>query len=460
MLKHFLEFALFGFTMFAAGAPAVMGGGDAAGTVSGDSAGNGGESTAGTAGDAKTGNGSDPVGGDGPDGNASGDIKTGDEGDQSTASDETLTELEGDGRQIPTKYAKLFKEDKALKAMYFRDQLLAKTFPGGVQEAVQAQEIVTSLGGENGIRQIEGELSDYRTTDEMFLKGDPQLVERLFEINPESAANLVASALPAFAKANPEQYNHILGRVIFNTLRQADAIHAAYTVLSQLPDNAAGKEAAQALAEWYNGFKELAEKVPEKKTDQRQAEFDRKARELETREQNQRIETINSQARPQLVVSMENALAKELKASGANLQKLKADNPKAFQRLIANITQEVRARVASDQTFVRNYGAALAEGNTAKCLQMVNAKHAKVVPDAAAAIWREFAGLYGVKAKLKAAASSPGQQSGAQTANGASQVAAKPSRFEINWEHPKTDVYNRIAMLKTGKLVTWPEARA
>jgi len=445
ILQHLL-FA--GTVFFAAGSSAIGdaggGGGDGAAIGGTDSGGTDGAAIGETpAGDgAGTGQGADDL-------DDTAEIRV----DGDAADPETLVALDGDGRQVPQKYKEIFKNDKFLKGLFFQDKVLRQAYPGGVKEAVQAKQAFDEMGGPEGVQEMQNEVKEFRATDELFMAGDPKLMDRMFQLYPESTAKLVQAGLEKWSGADKDTYNHVMGRVVFNTLSTAQPMHEAYNLLAALKDNPQAQEAAKQLASWYNGIRDVADKVPEKKVDPKAKELDERESKLKETEQRQRVESINAAVRPKLMTAMETALAQEFKVSGLNFKQINETNPGGVRRLMANIMQEVKARVLSDQRYVDNYESALAEGNQAKALKLFEQKHSKVVHEASATIWKEFAPLFGVKGAVKRPAMAA-SMAGAN-GNGVTQMSAMPDRMLINWGHPGTKVIDKVAVLKDGKKVSW-----
>lgn len=362
----------------------------------------------------------------------------------------------GDGRLIPAKYKDLFKGDKELKAMFFRDKAFKAEFPGGVPEAVQAKQLVEKFGGESGLTEVETELTEWRQMDEKFLKGDPSLPAYLAQQNPEAFTKMMTAGLQEFSKANPEMYQHVLGRVVFNTLRNADAMHAAYTTLSAMKDNPEAQKAAQELAGWYNGIQETASKVPEKKVDERTSALDKRTQELDAREHNSFVQSVNSQALPKLVTGIETELTREMKAAGqnVNLASLKKSDPDGYNLLMENCRAAVKREVLKDQQFIKNYDAALAEKNSAKAMKMLDGKHAKVLPEVIGKVYKAFRGI-STAANPKPNNGAAGGEGKAAVPAGWVHVSAFPGGHAINHSHPETRVIDRKAVLKDGRKVTW-----
>ena len=121
----------------------------------------------------------------------------------------------------------------------------------------------------------------------------------------------------------------------------------------------------------------------------------------------------------------------------------------------------VHNEVLNDTKWLDRYSAALASGDTAKCVRMLNARHDQAIkgtenkPGVASAIFAEWFGAPKAGArKPNASAGDKGSDKprtfGKETPI---QVNALPPAKEINYSDPLTDKWAGIYRLKTGKLI-------
>ena len=104
---------------------------------------------------------------------------------------------------------------KNLADKHFRFKAYEKEFPT-VQDARQAKATLESLGGEEGITQMQEEVTDYRKEIEQFSNGDRGLIEQLYKGNPESTVKMVEAALDVFRENNNV---NALDQVLLSRLR-------------------------------------------------------------------------------------------------------------------------------------------------------------------------------------------------------------------------------------------------
>lgn len=365
---------------------------------------------------------------------------------------------------IPAKYKEVFKANRELQDIYVASKLFKQEFPGGLREARGLKETVEKYGGAEGLQTLKEESTYLNELDGQFVASDPKMLDTLAKVNPEATVDLIVHGIGKLRQLSPEQYNHTMGGIIFDTLAGADQLHDAYNVLLGMKDNPQAQEAAKALGQWYASIRQLKEKAPQKREADQQTKLqkDREAFEQQksTHESNQRIETVNNAVRPELISNVGKTLAQEMKAVGKDAAKLKAANPKLYNRIVANVMQEIKARVLSDDQFKKNYEAALfVEKNPQKAIKMANAKNSKVAAQAVRDVWNEFAAL--VDKKPAGAGTTTTNAGGKQNA-GAARVTEgfkmldkMPDRFSIDWGRSSHLVVDGKAILKSGEKVQW-----
>lgn len=448
-----LNWLMFGSTMMlAAGAPAIGGGdgGDAASV--GDGGGDGASDAEGSR-----------------DGADAGADATGTENIASDTEEERISGEKddpnapvdlGDGRQVPAKWKKLFdtaKEqgiDKEVKQLFFGMQRLGQKFPGGIKEAVELAEAIEEHGGLDAIAQLKSDLDIYHADAEAFSKDPEKWVESGFQEDAEASLKAFAHSLDYVSEHHPEHYNHLLGKVVINTL-DGSPVHDIYALLDGMKDNPQAQELAGKLAGFYNGIKKFADKIPEKKVDAERAKLDKERATLASEQENLRNHTVNSQTIPLLGRQMTTALEREAKAVGFDLKKFSTEQPGAWQALRGEILNRVMNKAASDKTFCRNYKSVLAQGDTKRAVAMMNKKHDAILPE----IVREMARAYGIVRKGVGRPGTAGQrQAGKAGGHSASmlRVNGKPDPADIDWGKTGDKIYERQAFQKSKNAwVTW-----
>jgi hypothetical protein len=462
MLRTLLNFWLYPLLgmMFAAGS--VVGD---VGTGGGDGGSGGGDSGGDSGADSPSGADGDHAGtGSGVDESDAGAGARDDSGDDRQSDPNALVDA-GDGRKIPQKYQELFKNDKALREMYFSQAALKRAFPGGVKDVIALSKAVEEFGGVEAVEQLQADLGTYRAADELFEKSDPKWIESGFQENPESSLKLFAQTLDYVGEHHPEHYNYLMAKVIKNDLDSGLPVHDIYGLLAGLKDNPQAQELAKKLAAYYNGRNDLAKKVPEKQIDPQQKKLDAQKADLTKKEQEIRNKGINSEAAPYMTRQIDNVLSKAAKDAGFDVAKLQKEQPNRWGRFLKDARSAIHANVLGDSKWLDRYSAALASNDQAKCVRMLNARHDQAIngvgdtPGVVAPIFHEWFGP--PKAGVRPNASGNGtrpNQGGGRGGGGTGketpmQVNALPAAKDINYSAPETDRWAVIYRLKSGKLI-------
>lgn len=454
-----LQNLIFAFTMFFAAAPVLGGDGG------GDGAGDGGSGAAGDSGDGASTDdfGSVDEGSQGDAGDAADSS-----GDSDGANNDPNAPVDlGNGRTVPAKIAKLFKLAKAqglekeVRNLYFQNQLLTKKIPGGVKDAIHLVDRVEELGGLEGIESLQSDIQTYQDDAEQFASGDPQWIETGFQENPEASLKHFNHALAVVGEQFPEHYDHVMAKVVLETLDNGSPIGAIYNLLAGLKDNPQAKAAADKLAAWYNAVKETASKLPEKKVDAREKKLTEREQQQEKREMDTRYKQVDAETFPALRGYVAKALQGEAKLKSLDLEKLADEYPGEFRSMKNEIQQEIQKLALKDQRFIDKYYALVKKGDIKRAVAHLNAKHEKIVPD----VVREVAGRYGFMRGKKAAANAgnkdgknnagAGNDKGNANANaGWTRVNQKPANHLIDYH--KTSQAMQLDgkyILKDGKQV-------
>lgn len=446
-----LRFLFAGTMFFADGASslaAVEGGGDGGGDTSGDSG--GGDSSGQT----------DEGGTVDHSGEDTSDVSSQTEGDTDT--DPNAEASLADGRKIPAKYKELFENDKDLRSIYFANQALKKTFPGGVKEAIGLARQLEEVGGFEAIEKLQNDTNAYAADAELFNSGDPKWTEMCFKENADLSLKHFTNSLGYVSEHHPEHYDHLMAKVIVNDLQNLP-VEKIFDTLSALKDNPQAQQLAKALAKYYNSRNEFAKKVPEKQIDPQQRKLDEEKTKLSEEKQQVRNAKINTEAGPYLNRGIETALASVAKTSGFDLAKLQKDQPNRYGRFLKDVRNAVHNEVLNDTKWLDRYSAALSSGDTAKCVRMLNARHDQAIkgtenkPGVASAIFAEWFGAPKAGARKAAAGDKGGSGGGERPRTFGKetpiQVNSLPPAKEINYSDPLTDKWNGIYRLKTGKLI-------
>lgn len=426
-MRHLLNFLLtkllFGSTLFFAAAPiGDQGGGDggAAPVTDGGDGSDGGEVTDG--------------GGDGSD-DGSTTVADGGEGADGAKTDPNALVDDGSGRKIPSKWAKLFGEakkqgfEKEAKQYFFGLQRLTKVIPGGINGAIELAKSLEEYGGVEGIQQLQADLESSKSDSELLSTNPSQWVQGSFEQNPETSLKAFALSLDYVADHHPEQYDHLMSKVLVNSISKSPLVGVQNKLLA-MTDNPAAQKLAADIYNWYKGLEDVARQIPEKKIDPREKAVTEKETALQTKEMGLRFTEVTNTIKPTMKGQIQKSFDSAAKAAGTTLKAIGDQYPSEWQDFVAKVHKRINEVAVKDQRFIDKHYALVKKGDLKRAADAINAKHEAIIPD----IVRELAS----KSILFKGKKPNGQvrTPGAQTPNpetGWTSVAAKPANGTIDW---------------------------
>lgn len=220
-----------------------------------------------------------------------------------------------------------------LRDAAFGAQQIKKEFPqGGLKEAIQYRDVIKQNGGLQGIQDVKQSVQDYDNLDQLYTEGKPEFVQQIAQGDPDAFERMVPLAIEQFSKQSPEQYQHVMSKVLINTLDSAGFPQILQELYKTGTDEA--KALIQQAWDKIEGYRGLASKIPEKKVDPERQK-------LETEKQTwaqQKMQDVEAGVNRRSVEHRDSLIAKELKPF-ANWQDLDDDRKSA-------IIREVRARTA------------------------------------------------------------------------------------------------------------------
>lgn len=151
-----------------------------------------------------------------------------------------------------------------------------------VREAREVKALIESVGGREGVVQMQSLLSEVEQIDQMLSAGDTSVIDRLWQEAPEGMPKLVPAILDRFAKEKPQEYEQFIAPKSIGFLDQQgfpqafDAMVKAY----EANDLTTAQKIKDQLVQWVVGNRQQAQQ--QKQTD---PEVERLRKELETRNQ-------------------------------------------------------------------------------------------------------------------------------------------------------------------------------
>lgn len=170
-----------------------------------------------------------------------------------------------------------------IRQALFKADELTRALPGGLKELNGLRETIDTLGGDNGIQEIQGELNGWHQFDEQFTNGDPKAIEFMVSEpqGRDSFVKLMPTAMAKYAELHPEGYGQQMAQVFVGDLAASGIPLALERLQDFIADNPKALEQWQKLAGYVNRLSQLSQKQVELPKSQVQPD---KGSELEQRE--------------------------------------------------------------------------------------------------------------------------------------------------------------------------------
>jgi hypothetical protein len=267
---------------------------------------------------------------------------------------------------------------KALADQFYRRLAYQKEF-ATVQDARRAKATIESLGGEEGITELQSEITDFRTEAEEFANGDRGLLEKLHKSNPESTLKAGQHILDIFEETgNLQALDSMLLRPMVKRL-QSVGLGRALVEAAKLVEDGKGQEAYDAIGrigQWLAQVNGEAEKMGserakapdprEKQLQEQRQKFDQEKQEFARTRLSNEITVANN-------VSLKRTLEPFFKEAGIT----EPEGKREFEQVIMN---KVWAAMKDDKVYLRNAHNKKMQGNDAETVKFISAKFAELLP--------------------------------------------------------------------------------
>jgi hypothetical protein len=444
-LSLFAKLSVFLGMFFASTTVVPDGGGDVA-----DDSGGGGDDGGDDAGD-----GGDQ-GDEGGEGEEAASDETGDEGDEETDEEAGGGEVEKpDTRAVSAAQIK-----KAIDELKKIDPKVAEIARRGIYEngdyrravgsVAQARELADtfeSLGGHEGIADMQQEVGDYAQELTSMAQGDPSVIEDLARDFPGGLVKLVPHAVDKLQTVDPGAYEHLAARIVSGTF-QDKGVASRMDRLAELISDGKQREAfelTKQIREWMSAVKGIAGQRPQSREETPEA---RQARETLEAANTKEMNIFRGQVAGVVIKGMNEAITKAL---APQIKSLKLTTPQKDA-----LQNRVRTRLASvferDDRYQDRMAQLLRAGDINAIRRFLRGRLDRNMVRKAVA--RELAlGNFRVKRAPAAAASAGGSNASGTVLK----VAKKPTPDQIDWSRDRGRMRftKGEATLKNGKTVRW-----
>lgn len=347
---------------------------------------------------------------------------------------------------------------KELGNAYFREQAYRQVFPTPA-EATSAKNLIESVGGVDGITQLQQRDQMYSVQDEFLRDGNPEVLDDFFEDFPEGAAALAPHYLERLQKANPEAFSNTVVPYAVGMLEQAGLGDYLKAIVGE--KDAARKDAlAQRLSQWFEQQQRGAADLKMTRTQPQPANdrLSRRETELQQREEQMFKTQTDSHVTSKVTPDLDRVVAQ--------FQKRNKWTPEQAQEFRGRLLSDIASQMDKDEGYKKQAGlrytnksrtsASVGDYVANEFIRRMNDK------DGALATESRFNKLIGRNPAQRTVQPANGQrtQQAAPGANGFIRIAAKPQDSQIDWNHPDAQVLflTDRAKLKDGRMVTWRKA--
>jgi hypothetical protein len=361
---------------------------------------------------------------------------------------ESVTPKEPTTQDITKALNKLRESDKVsadmLRKAFFKQETDLRNFRsafGSPAEASETKELLDSIGGSDGLSQLQNEAQSYANELGKMSTGDPTIIKDLARDFPEGLKKLVPAGLEELRQVAPKNYEHLAARITSTALRDygiSRTIEQIGLYLS-VGKTAEVGELVNKLQQWIEGTERFSQSKPAEDAEASNA-FRQREEELGRKE----AAAYNRQLNGSIVSSWNSTIAKNLQPL------LKTRNLSADQKkdLVSGIFNELSESLKANERYQERFKAIKAKGNVEEATRFATAAVEKIAKRATDAAW----------AKRGFASATRKSQPTNGNANGAAvQVTKKPADDTIDFSKDpgRLRFMAGEATLRGGRVVKW-----
>lgn len=397
--------------------------------------------------------------------------------------DEITDGLDTDGRKMDVKTREAlasFKKTNPEAAtrigdIYHRAQAIVKdvgatSISDAVNKVRQMTATLSSLGGDEGITELQSKVKDFDTEMQQFRDGDPVLMDQLHTANKEAFAKQLGNGLNILAEKSPDLLDAAMGSALVARLDRSGMYKVVPALMKAIEDGK-GDDAyaiAKEMDGWLKGMKSKAEKQIEtaskrdparEQLDKDRADFQRQTQERFEGDIANNVNIKNNESTARVV----EPFFKELRLK-----------PEGRREFVNSLNSRIYATMKKDMGFQRAAAAYKGKGDVKATADFVAAKFAELLPSHFRALRNAMypnykpapprpAGANGAPPPKAApgAPAKPATPAGAGPQASFTDVAAKPGRDDVDWAKTNDTLWiSGRAYLKNGKAVKFDWAKA
>ncbi len=320
------------------------------------------------------------------------------------------------------------------------------------EEAQAAKSLIETLGGTEGIGQIQERISYLDNQDEMLRSGNPAVLDEMFKDFPEGAAALAEPFLERLARTAPDTYQSVVGGLAVDMIVNAGVAQA-------LQDAFNAEDPKPYIQRLYNW---LAEQTQGRNNLRAASSNSRATAPSRFEQEQQKLNKERDEIFAAGVQQRSNAIVQPVVDSAiADIGGRYRLNDGQKEHLRASVVQHVIAQMNADANYKRQIDIRrrAAKGNPDSVAGYManefNQRFKAAVPEVARTI-------YGApKAVAQGGSGAASQGKGApkvSASGGPLMLARRPDNSQIDFNRPDSDLMliKRQGYLKDGRFVQWP----
>jgi len=354
--------------------------------------------------------------------------------------------------KLPENYKKMFKEDPALKQMFFENQQYAKVFESP-KVAAQIAEQIDLYGG---IETITNDLKEMSTIDTMFQAGDSAVLDVWTKMSPDGFSKIMPDAIVKYSNMDPEGWEHMSSRILAQSFDQANLVGAIQQLYRDLDPNS---QAAKLVENIYNNYLspiyQSAKNGPKQKAENpEKTKLQSERQQFELQKQEAFVGDVCIDTNRNLTECQNRELAPYIK--GKNLDK------EQLKMLHSNIDARFKKLLEKDSLAQEQMSNILRSGDKAKFLKYMQSKIDKYMPEATRQVWRAFTGVKSEQMKASTKSAQNKVQSGPIRVDRVPRPDQIDQQASIKYAKGKGLTYQQlinkgIVVLKNGKVVKFED---
>ena len=298
-------------------------------------------------------------------------------------------EAEPDGRKVEASVrnalAKIKATDANAEKQLRKDHYLSRditqllpddTSGTTLQKVKNLVATVETLGGAEGIEELQSKVSDYDREIDQFSQGDPALLQELHAANPESFVTMTGNALRLLSESNPKGFEQATLPALAQVMESSGMNNAIIRTLDYVKAGK-GQEAydlLQEVAGWLHSKKTAAAELAKvKQSDPERQKLDEEKKTIASDKQeifNQRMGQVFGPKNSTELGKLVTPFAKEIGLAGDGLRE--------FNNAVYS---KVFAKMKADTQFQKLAQAKIAKGDHQAAAEFIASKFADLVGD-------------------------------------------------------------------------------